>query len=184
MKEMFETVEMKDIESGFKETENQDTIQSKKRKRLSKEKNANLREFLAHCDRFNISETAASTLFNIAQKESNEEVMINQSQIHKSKRKFRMKSVKTFEEEEITAIGFDERIDSTKVKVGKGPKGHTRFEKLKQEHCVVVVYPKAEFAGHVVPKDGTGATLARDIHEFTETRGIHWDSINYLVSDG
>ena len=49
---------------------------------------------------------------------------------------------------------------------------------------MVIVYPKTEFAGHVVPKDGTGATLATNIQEFTETRGVSWESIGYLVSDG
>ena len=29
---------------------------------------------------------------------------------------------------------------------------------LKEEHCVVILYPEEEFAGHVTPKDGNGAT--------------------------
>ena len=90
-----------------------------------------------------------------------------------------------FQSEDIPeAIGFDERKDKTKVVVGAGIKGRKRFEMKKEEHCAVVIYPGEQFAGHVVPEDGTGAGLARDLHGFLVERRINMDNVKHLVSDG
>lgn len=143
-----------------------------------------MKEFLATCERFNISETAAAVLYNQEKKKNNVDNRITQSQISRMKKKTRRKSVKTFGMEQVTRIGFDERVDKTKVVVGMGSKGHKRFELQKEEHCAVVIYPKAEYAGHVVPRDGRAVTLAGQLHEFTERQRIFWEMIRTLISDG
>ena len=155
----------------------------KKRRRMSKEDTGKLGDLLAHCERFNVSETGISAIYNLQKVQEKTDHRLNQSQVHKKKKLIRIKNVKTFENEEVTAIGFDERIDWTKMEAGVGVKGHKRFVKMKQEHCVVITYPEAKFAGHIVPRDGTGATLGTDINQFTLDRKIDWKGIKYLVSD-
>lgn len=125
-----------------------------KRKRWSQDEEEELEEYLEHCDRFKVSETATSTLFNLRGKK----LKLNQSQVNKKKKKLRLKKVENFKpEEEPEAIGFDERIDQTKVEVGRGATGRKRFEMKKEEHCAVILYPGEQFAGHVVPKDHRAA---------------------------
>ena len=68
--------------------------------------------------------------------------------------------------------------------MGVGAKGTKRLEVKKEEHCAVILYPGEQFAGHVVPGDGTGAGLARDLVAFTRERGIAMEGVRYLVSDG
>ena len=137
------------------------------------------------CERFGISETATSTLFNIFTAKHMEDQKLNQSQVAKLKRKIRLKKVAEFEPENIPeAIGFDERKDDTKVVVGEGHKRRKKFETKKEEHCVVILFPGDEFAGHVVPHDGTGATLAKQLAEFVKERQISMTKVKSLVSDG
>ena len=64
----------------------------RKRRHMSGVESSRLSEFLTNCDRFNVSETAASTLFNL----QGGEAKINQSQVHKKKRKLRLDSVNKF----------------------------------------------------------------------------------------
>ena len=157
------------------------TKTQKRRKRMSGKDKEFLEEFFETCERFKVTETGASTLFNL----NNNDTKLNQSQINKHKRMFRLKKVKEFKpQEEPEAIGFDERKDYTKVEVGKGSKGTKKYEIRKEEHCAVIIYPGEEFAGHVVPGDGTGAGLARDLVAFANERGIKMEKVQYLVSDG
>ena len=158
-----------------------ETKGSKKRRRMSGEDKLKLEDFMTTCDRFNVSETASSTLFNL----QNSQAKINQSQINKKKKELRLKTVKHFTTDQIPeAIGFDERKDMTKVQVGLGIKGKKRYEIMKEEHCAVIVYPGDQFAGHLTPKDGTGAGLAKDLEVFLKNRNIDMKQVKHLVSDG
>ena len=157
------------------------TETEKKRKRMSKDEEELVGDFLEHCERFKVSETGASTLLNLR----NKKLRLCQSQINRKKKKLRLKQVEEFKPDEVPeAIGFDERIDKTKVEVGKGAKGRKRFEVKKEEHCAVILYPGEQFAGHVVPGDGTGAGLARDLVAFARERVISLEEVRHLVSDG
>ena len=100
------------------------------------------------------------------------------------KRKARLDKLKQLGQKMPKAIGFDERIDWTKTEVGVGPKGNKRFKLKKEEHCVLILYPDAQFAGHVSPSDASGATLATELDDLTLARDILWDLINDLISDG
>ena len=180
-KERFKKVGWKDLE--LEDSEDEEVL-IKKRRRMSKDETEHLGNFLAHGERFQVSETALSAIYNLQKEQLESDHRLTQSQIHRKKQTMRIKKVKTFENEKVTAIGFDERIDWTKMEAGVGVNGHKRFVKLKQEHCVVITYPEAEFAGHVVPRDGTGASLGTDINQFTLDRKIAWKDIKYLVSDG
>ena len=116
-------------------------------------------DFLEDCNRSKVSQ--------------NKKLNLNQCQINKKKKKFWMKKVENFKpEEEPDASVFDERINKTKVEVRRGATGTKRFEVKKEEHWAVILYPGEQFAGHVLPKDGTGAGLARDLIAFTRERGI------------
>ena len=95
----------------------------------------------AICERFGISETAASNVINLENEKNKVDQKSNQSQLNKLKKKLRLKKVENFTQEHVIAIGFDERVDHTKVAVGVGIKGHKRFELRKEEHCVVITYP-------------------------------------------
>ena len=165
--------------------EDNEEVPKKQRRFSGKEKDI-VKELLPICERFNISDTAAAILFNKSNElcDNNQNIRINQSQISKTKKKARQESVKTFETENVTGIGFDERVDKTKMVVGVGSKGRKRFELQKEEHCAVVVYPKTEYAGHIVPPDGRAATLASELQQFTVDRKISWDNITTLISDG
>ena len=46
------------------------------------------------------------------------------------------------------------------------------------------MYPGDEFAGHVVPPDGTGKTLAEELEKFVRSRGVDMGKVKSLVSDG
>ena len=162
-----------------------ETATVEKRRRLSQESKTLAGELMETCERFGISETATSTLFNLFTAKSKEDQKLNQSQVAKMKRKIRLKKVEEFEPENIPeAIGFDERKDDTKVVVGEGHNGRKKFETKKEEHCVVILFPGDEFAGHVVPQDGSGATLAKQLARFVEDRQISMTRVKSLVSDG
>ena len=183
-KERSSTMSKQTFEEGDISTEEDDNTGPTKRRRFSDKAEERLKGFISTCERFNVSESAAAFLFNEANESGNNNQRITQSQINRKKTKSRIESVKTFETEQVTSIGFDERIDKTKTVKGVGAKGHKRFEMLKEEHCVVVLYPKAEYAGHVVPQDGRAVTLACELQQFSEDRGICWDNITTLISDG
>lgn len=162
-----------------------ETAAVEKRRRLSQQSKTLAAELMETCERFGISETATSTLFNLFTAKSKEGQKLNQSQVAKMKRKIRLKKVEEFEPENITeAIGFDERKDDTKVVVGEGHKGRKKFETKKEEHCVVILFPGDEFAGHVVPEDGSGVTLAKQLAQFVKDRHISMTRVKSLVSDG
>ena len=156
-----------------------------KRRRLSQESQALVGELMETCERFGISETATSTIYNLFTAKSKQDFKLNQSQVAKMKKKIRLKKVEEFQPENIpVAIGFDERRDDTKVEVGVGHKGRKKFESRKEEHCVVIIYPGDEFAGHVVPTNSSGATLAKQLAQFVEERKISMTRVKSLVSDG
>ena len=103
-----------------------------KRKRFSAEDKQFLGEVLETCDRFDVSSTAASTLFNLHASSSKSDLRVNQSQVAKMKRKVRLAKVDNFRPvNQPEALGFDERKDQSKCEVGVGQKGHKRFEKQK-----------------------------------------------------
>ena len=105
---------------------------SGKRRRFSVEDLQFLGEVLETCDRFDVSSTAASTLFNLHASSSKSDLRVNQSQVAKLKRKFRLKKADNFKPvNQPEAIGFDERKDVSKNVVGVGQDGHKRFEKKK-----------------------------------------------------
>ena len=123
------TVNLEEVEGEDKIVNNkQEGGEIKSRRTLGKEEKKDLEEFLAICERFNISDTAASHLFNLENEKKNIDTKINQSQVNKFKRKFRIKKVQEFEYGDVIALGFDERIDKTKTVVGVGLKGCKRFE--------------------------------------------------------
>ena len=105
---------------------------------MSGEDKLQLEDFMTTCDRFNVSETASSTLFNL----QNSQAKINQSQKNKKKKELRLNTVKNFTTDQIPeAIGFDERKDMTKVQVGLGIKGKKRYEIMNtvQLLCTLVI---------------------------------------------
>ena len=103
---------------------------SGKRRRFSVEDLQFLGEVLETCDRFDVSSTAASTLFNLHASSSKSDLRVNQSQVAKLKRKFRLQIADNFKPvNQPEAIGFDERKDVSKCVVGVGQDGHKRFEK-------------------------------------------------------
>ena len=186
-KRLFEKVKWDDVpDLGLpRETENDDEEEPlKKRRRMSKDDKKNVHDYLAHCDRFKVSECAASAILNLHQEQQNKEQRFTQSQVHRLKRKARLEKIKQLEQKKPIAIGFDERVDWTKKQAGVGSKGRKRFQLKKEEHCVVILYPEEEFAGHVVPTDGNGATLATAITDHTTARDILWDLTKNLLSDG
>ena len=156
-----------------------------KRRRMSGEDESFLGDLLETCDRFSVSETAASTIYNLHTSASNVDHKVNQSQVQKLKRKLRLKKVEEFKpENEPEAIGFDERRDDSKTVVGVGHKGRKRFETSKEEHCAVILYPGDQYAGHVVPKSGTGPGLARELEQFIKERKISMEQVKSFVTDG
>ena len=103
-----------------------------KRKRFTAEDSQFLDEVLETCDRFDVSSTAASTIFNLHASCSKSSLRVNQSQVAKLKRKFRLKKADSFKPVNQTeAIGFDERKDESKCVVGVGHRGHKSYEKKK-----------------------------------------------------
>ena len=55
----------------------------KKRNRLSTEEKGDIGDYLAHCDRFKVSESAASAILNLQQKQQGKQQRFTQSQIHR-----------------------------------------------------------------------------------------------------
>ena len=187
-KEKMRVMEQKDVKqvgkSDVEDEEDDDEdfkSSSVKRKKQNSKESEQLPEFFEICERFSISETAASQVFN----HFNKEVKLNQSQIHKKKKLARINKVKEFEMKAVTAIGFDERKDMTKVVDGVGKAGSKRFTKVKEEHCAVVLWPGDVFAGHVVPRGGKAVELAADLDDFFRDRpNIEIENVNTLLSDG
>lgn len=105
--ESVEESEDEDVEdSEFKVGDKRKRKTDQKRRMWSGEEEKECEEFLTHCDRLKVSETASSTLFNVR----SSTVKLNQSQVHKKKQKLRLKRVMNYETKEIPeAIGFDER---------------------------------------------------------------------------
>ena len=161
------------------------TTDSGKKRRMSGVDKNFLGELLETCDRFNVSESAASNIYNLHTSASNIDNKVSQSQVHIMKRKLRLEKVEQFRpDNEPEAIGFDERKDLTKTVVGVGQKGTKRFEIQREEHCAVIIYPGDQYAGHVVPKSGTGEGLAMELAQFTKDRKISMVKVKSLISDG
>ena len=57
-----------------------------KRRRMSQEDNSFVEDYLAACDRFKVSDTSASTLFNIHNEQQDRNLKLNQSQVHKKEK--------------------------------------------------------------------------------------------------
>ena len=103
-----------------------------KRRRISAEQKLFVGEFIEACDRFEVSSTAASTIYNLHASSSKSSLRVNQSQVAKLKRKLRIEKADSFKPvNQPQAIGFDERKDESKCVVGVGQSGHKRFEKKK-----------------------------------------------------
>ena len=103
-----------------------------KRKRFTAEESQFLGEVLETCDRFDVSSTAASTIFNLHASSSKSSLRVNQSQVAKLKRKYRLKKADSFKPVNQTeAIGFDERLDKSKCVVRVGQSGHKSYENKK-----------------------------------------------------
>ena len=101
-----------------------------KRRRISAKHKQFVGEFIAACDRFEVSRAAASTLYNLHASSSKSSPRVNQSQVAKLNRKLRMEKADSFKPvNQPEAIGFDERKDESKCVVGVGQSGHKRFEK-------------------------------------------------------
>ena len=85
-----------------------------------------------------------------------------------------MNEVNKLAGKQVTAVGFDERIDRTKVDAGTGVKGTRRFDMVREEHCSIVLWPGEEVAGHVCPESGAG--LVQSVIDFLADRLIlqHW----------
>ena len=69
----------------------------KKRRRMSKEDTGKLGDLLAHCERFNVSETGISAIYNLQKEQEKTDHRLSQSQVHRKKKLIRIKNVKTFE---------------------------------------------------------------------------------------
>ena len=111
-----------------------------KRKRMTAEESQFLGEVLR--DRFDVSSTAASTLFNLHASSSKSDLKVNQSQVAKMKRKLRLKKTESFKPaNQPEAIGFDERKDNSKCVVGVGEGGHKRYETQKVFCLLIIVIP-------------------------------------------
>ena len=146
----------------------------------SRSKDDKIVNLLETCDRFGISETAACHINNIFS-----DTKLNQSQIHKRNVKYRIKNANDYEKDSVTAMGFDEHKDKSKTLAGVGNRGTKRFDFKKEEHCVVVLWPGGEFAGHVVPEGREAKELAAKLNKFLiERPSIKTGDMRALVSDG
>jgi hypothetical protein len=167
-------------ECSAEEREDDEMYKTSTKKPKNDTETKHMGEFFEIVERFNISETATSHVFyHFSEKK------IYQSQVNRMKKKLRIKQVDDFEKDDVTAIGFDERKDRTKVEAGIGKDGSKRFEFLKEEHCAIVLWPGDVFAGHVVPRGGKAIELATDLQAFLEARPrIKTENCRVLISDG
>ena len=117
------------VETDDKEKEFQAGHDKSKRKR-DKEDDDKLPEFLEIVERFDISETAASQVFNLF----SEKKKLSQCQINKKKKKARIEMTRKFTVKKVNAVGFDERKDISSSKTGQG----SRSVKLKLWSPMVV----------------------------------------------
>ena len=152
-----------------------------------------MKNFFSTVDRYKVSEFAATHLYEDLMSLGDEEpvVLLDQSKVHRLKKKFRLNQINQFEGRSVTAIGFDERVDKTKKEAGTGVKGSKRFEDKKEEHCVLILWPGQDladefeqFAGHVVPNGGKAPVLAKAIYDFLVLRKIDIRTMHSLISDG
>ena len=109
--------------------------------------------------------------------------VLTRRSVNRLRKKQRMKKVENSKGKSVIAIGFDERKDETKVEAGKGLKGSKRYETRRVENCAIVFWPGEEFAGHVVPKEATGKSLADGIYNFLKSRETDVGSLRAVLSD-
>ena len=176
-----ESVETEDDSESVVSVE---TEKPKKRWRLRNDEKEELTDFISMCDRYGVSDTGTAHLYNVSNERMKNDHKFNQSQINKLRKTMRKNQVNNLELPISKAIGFDERKNLTKVRVGFGARGIAKFEIKKQEHCPIVLWPGEVYAGHVVPMDGSAMTLAKNLHRFTEERRITMEENRGLVSDG
>ena len=153
----------------------------KRKREQEDEDEEKLPDLLEIVERFDISETAASHVFNLFSKNKK----LSQCQMNQKKKKARIEKARQFTVKRVKAIGFDERKDITKVEDGVGKAGRKRFTRVREEHCAVVLWPGEVFAGHVVPSGGKATELAADLDKFFKDRpGIDISGAQVLISDG
>ena len=94
----------------------------KRKREQEDEDEQKLPDLLEIVERFDISETAASQVFNLFSKNKK----LSQCQMNKKKKKARIEKARQFIVKRVKAIGFDERKDITKVEDGVGKAGRKR----------------------------------------------------------
>ena len=141
-------------------------------------------------DRFKVSNEAVSHLSNelraqdgIITKED-KTMVTNSKNVERMRKKACVEKKESFKGFKAQGLMVDERINSNKIEVGVGDKGHKRFAKERQEDCAVIGYPGEVFLGHRAPEGGKAVELARSLFKFIQEREVNIDDLQVLLADG
>ena len=148
----------------------------------------NLPTFAKMCDRFKISDRAASAVsfallkdFNMVPPDDNR-LLIDRSKVRRKRMKQRKLLQETEIMENIRGLYFDGRKDKTLIQVIETD-GSKRQRTTREEHFSIVVEPDSRHFDHVTPSNGSAKNISEEIMDCMQKKHANVTAIAAIRCD-